>query len=123
MLSEGVDVESDLSMSRTRCLVSTWTGTAVWTIETFTTRWSLNKHTTVLYFTALQSANLRNESSESVFHADVYRDRYVAERRAACSRDANSWSADGHNVNTSEGGGALINREMNRHVSDHLIRF
>lgn len=36
---------SDLPVSGAGCLVSTWTWSAVWTVETFTARWNLNGYT------------------------------------------------------------------------------
>lgn len=61
-----------------------------------------------------------NVKSDDVFG---YRDSCVAERRAACSWNFNSWSADGQSVDTSKGGGALINKEMDRRVSDRHVLF
>lgn len=129
-------VESDLTVSGARSLVSTWTGTAVRTMETFTTCWSLNKHRDTSHTSISLSShlvwtrgivvelNLWHVKSLNLNQVDVlvYRDRGVAERRAAGGRDAQCRSAYGQSVNTSEDGATLINTEMDRQVSNHHMR-
>lgn len=69
---------SDLSMSRAGILMSSWTGTAVWTVEALTTCWSLKSH--VFLFDLSPALSTMADVKALVC---VYRQCDVTQRRTA----------------------------------------
>lgn len=111
-------IESDLTMSGTGSLVSTRTGTAVWTVEAVTTGRSLNTDTsqykpqtlTFLHLTGISQCEVSEQTSSSEHVCGfwfVYRYSDVAERWATWCWNLYRCGANGETVNASRDGGAL----------------